>query len=80
MAIDGRGFRFRCDILCTSLEERFENGVWLVEIVVDHVDEEASIHEFSDHILGGGVSLVKLRPLLAEFEGLVLEADQQKPK
>jgi len=80
MAIDGRGFRFRCDILCTSLEEGFENGIWLMEIVVDHIDEEASIHEFSDQVLGGGVSLIKLGPLLTEFEGLVLEADQQKPE
>lgn len=80
MAIDGRSFCFCSDILCTSLKEGFENGIWLVEIVVDHVDEEASIHEFSDQIVGGGVRLIKLGPLLAEFEGLVLEAGQQKPK
>lgn len=69
-----RGSRFVLGggVFGAGLEEGFEDGLGVVEVVVHDVDEEASVHQLRDHLAGGRVVIVELGPLLPELERLIL--------
>ena len=59
-------------IVCGSLEERLEDGVRLLVVVVHDVDKEEAVHELRDELAGGRIGFVVLGPLTAEFVRFVL--------
>lgn len=65
-------FGLRGHVLLSCLDERLENGIRIVEVIVHDVDEERGIHEVGYQLSGRCVRIVHLRPLLPEFESLVL--------
>ena len=60
--------------LGASLEERLEDRVRLLEVVVYHVHEVVRIHDAVDELARRRFRLVELRPLTAELVSLVLKA------
>ena len=59
--------------LRAGLEERLEDRVGLLEVVVDDVHEAVRIHDAVDELARRRLRLVELGPLPAEFERLVLQ-------
>lgn len=52
MTIYGRGLRFRIhgQIFSTSFQERLENRLGIMEIVVYDIDQERRIHDICDEL------------------------------
>ena len=63
--------------LGTGLEERLEDRVGLLEVVVDDVHEAVRVHDAVDELARRGLRLVELGPLPAEFERLVLQDERE---
>jgi hypothetical protein len=63
MPIDSGCLGFQGCVFGASLEERTENGIRVMEIIVHDVNEERGLHELVDEFLGGRTGLVELGPL-----------------
>ena len=59
-------------VLLAGLEERLEDGVAILEVVVHDVDKVPGVHDLGDELVRRRVGAVDLRPLRAELVGLVL--------
>jgi hypothetical protein len=53
--------------------ERGKDGLWIAEIVVNHVDERIALHHVLDQCLTGGALIIQFRPLHSELKCLVLQ-------
>lgn len=63
-------------LLGPGLQKRREDGVSLLEAVVDDVDEVVGVSDLRQELPGGRPFVVERRPLLADGEGFVLPGDE----
>jgi hypothetical protein len=52
--------------------KRGKDGLWIAEIVVNHVDERIALHYVLDQCLTGRVLIIQFRPLYSELKCLIL--------
>ena len=60
-------------VFLSSLDEGPEDGLLVVEVVVDDVDEEAGVHEVVDNLGRGRFGVVYFGPLLPKFVCFILK-------
>ena len=54
-------------------EERLEDRLRVLEVIVDDINQERGVHEFLDQCPRRRVRFVEASPLTAEFEGFILQ-------
>lgn len=60
------------DVVFAGFEEGREDRLRVLEVVVDHVDEEGLVHQLLNDLARGRGRLVEVAPLSAELVRLVL--------
>jgi hypothetical protein len=60
-----------------TLKEGHEDSVWVLERVVDDVDEVELVHNLGDEAVGFRSVLVELGPLTTDREGFVLPSHER---